>query len=63
MNQAKTEAIAAADAELNNADLPTYSELRDALLTIKANAASVQMDPQWSVWVAARALARAGGAA
>ena len=29
--EAKTEAIAAADAELNNAGLPTYSELVEAL--------------------------------
>lgn len=31
MNQAKTEAVANADAELNNAGLPTYSELLVAL--------------------------------
>lgn len=31
MNRAKTEAVAQADAYLNNADLPTYTETIDAL--------------------------------
>lgn len=35
MNQAKTEAIAAADAELNNTGLPTYTELLAALREVR----------------------------
>lgn len=35
MNEAQTEAIAAADAHLNNAGMPTYTEMAEALKKLR----------------------------
>lgn len=43
--------------------LETQHDLLDALKTIAANAPSVQMDPQWAVDIAKKAVAKATGSA
>ena len=55
MNEAQTEAIAQADAELSNAALPTYSELLDALNRIEAR---VNFGPSFRMGTDVNSLAR-----
>ncbi len=63
MNQAKTEAIAQANAELNNAGLPTYSELLAAMQEALPYINDDPNDPHGPITKIATFLARAGGAA
>jgi rubrerythrin len=69
MNASQTEAIAQADAELDNAALPTYSELLAALREIEIVLAGNKLASvgnstvHYSLMKARAMLARAGGAA